>query len=170
MLEEGKMETNASDDEMDFIKRPAILIHSAETLSDDESRPVTPPMDQSLKLNKSLGLIMSPQSPPYRKIRSMKLIETPIPFLKSRLDQVLTSTPNESPCAQDSFRRCIRTSSLRLQRSRLSHFNQSDVKDKQLSPSIYANPFTPSGSRNTSDSKPKNRSKRYVVIINQNLH
>ncbi|XP_014276862.1 wee1-like protein kinase [Halyomorpha halys] len=160
MVEETKMETNPSDDEMDFIKRPAIMVHSPESLSGDESRPVTPPMDQSLKLNKSLGLIMSPQSPPYRKIRSLKLVETPIPFLKSRLDQVLTSTPNMSPCANESFRRGLRTSSLRLQRSRLLHFNQSDIKDKQFSPSIYVNPFTPNCSRSSCDFKSKNRSKR----------
>lgn len=163
MGEDTKMDTNGSDDDLDFIKRPAILIHHADPLSEDESRPVTPPMDQSLKLNKSLGLIMSPQSPPYRKIRSMKIIESPRPFMKSRLDQTLTSTPNMSPCAQNSFRRGSRNSSMRLQRSRLSHFGQMDMKDKQLSPAAFINPFSPNYnnlSRSANDSKSKKCPKR----------
>lgn len=159
---EPKMDTNSSDDEINFIKRPSILVHHSEELSDDDSRPVTPPMGQSMKLNKSLGIIMSPQSPPYRKIRSMKIVESPRPFLKSRLDHALTSTPNMSPCAQNSFKRNNRTSSLRLHRSRLSHFNQSDMKDRLLSPAAYINPFSPNfmGASKANESKTKNSTKR----------
>lgn len=155
-----KMDNNASDDDLDFIKRPAILIHNSDPLSEDESRPVTPPMDQSIKLNKSLGVIMSPQSPPYRRIRSMKIIESPRPFIKSRLDPALTSTPNMSPCAQNSFRRGTRNSSMRLQRSRLSHYSQLE-KEKQLSPAAFVNPFSPNYNANrTTSEKAKKCPKR----------
>ncbi|KAF6208640.1 hypothetical protein GE061_017098 [Apolygus lucorum] len=141
------------DDDVNFIRRPVLpsIMLSTDDSNDSQEghgspRPETPPNDQGLKLNKSLGLMMSPQSPPYRKIRSMRIIESPRPFIKSRLDLPFTSTPTQSPCAQRMTPRA-RTAPLRMQRSRLGFSGQSKeafpLSQTISSPMDVINPFSP---------------------------
>ena len=154
------------DEDVNFIRRPTVLVTSEDSNDSHETasspRPETPPNDQSLKLNKSLGLMLSPQSPPYRKIRSMRLIESPRAFIKSRLDLPFTSTPTPSPCAPKmSQTPRSRTAPLRMQRSRLG-FNGHSRESLPLSQTISSpldvmNPFT-THDRSTNESLKSHRS------------
>ncbi|KAK9507905.1 hypothetical protein O3M35_007667 [Rhynocoris fuscipes] len=124
------------DDEELIIRRPPIFIRTSP--EGETSRPVTPPMDESLRLNKALEL--SAQSPPYRKIRSMKIIESPKSFLKSRFDHPYTSTPTLSPHGH----RVIPFRS-RMYNSHTDSKERLNLSCSFTSPSSFVNPFTPKG-------------------------
>jgi len=158
------MDVTSSDEELDFIKRPPLRIMVTHEEDEDEGRPATPPMDHSTNLSKSLGLVLTPQSPPYRRIRSMKIVESPKSFLKCRFDHPITSTPSHP--GTDSLNRSSRTASARAKRSRFNQLNLTDSREQEklsLShgniPVAYLNPFTPEG-RNSTDSRTKSRLRR----------
>ncbi|XP_073990361.1 wee1-like protein kinase isoform X1 [Rhodnius prolixus] len=150
-----------------IIRRPPVF--SRTSPEGEIARPVTPPMDESLRQSKALEL-MSAQSPPYRKIRSMKIIESPKSFLKSRFDQPFTSTPTLSPHGHR----------ILPFRSRLGHTSQSDVKERLSlscsfsSPTAFVNPFTPKGrslsfSERTKSSKKRPSHKSFTFDSDDNL-
>ncbi|BES88228.1 mitosis inhibitor protein kinase [Nesidiocoris tenuis] len=93
---------------------PNVFDIASSDVTSGEDRPMTPPNDRSFKVNKSLGLITSPASPPYRRVRSMKLVESPRPFALSRLTG--TSTPNPTSCTGGGTPRA-RTAPFRLSRT-----------------------------------------------------
>lgn len=137
------MDTSGSEDDDFVIRRAAAPVVSNAVLNkdyDDAGGPVTPPMDHSSKLSKSLGLVMSPMSPPYRRVRSMKLMETPRVNVSRLEPPAFSSTPAASPCI--SLSQLPR--SLKIPRSKGKY----DVKEKlnvtmgSVPPSLV-NPFSP---------------------------
>ncbi|XP_014259705.1 wee1-like protein kinase isoform X2 [Cimex lectularius] len=145
------MDLSCSDEELDFIKRPPPIYVGNVSEGDgnemDVNRPATPPMDDSLKLSKSLGLIFSPHSPPCRRIRSMKLIESPAQFGKNRLQPVFTSTPTaSSPCLQHFYKRIVKTAprSARPRNFLSPREKSATFTDNSVSPSSLINPLSTS--------------------------